>query len=70
MKRAIECGKRCMRRVKAFTVRAVIVLAALGAVFAVMVFTGELVPFSLVMERVAEALGYALADTMADPLDT
>ena len=66
MKQAYHCAKRCMRRVKGFAVRAGIVVLALIAIFIVMVNTGEIVTFGLAVQRLTEALGYALADTLAD----
>jgi hypothetical protein len=68
MSRAIRCAKRCMRRVKGFAIRATIISIALAAVFTVALWTGELVPWSLAVQRIAEAMGYALADTFADNL--
>jgi hypothetical protein len=57
---------QCTRRCKGFLIRAGIVTLALIAVFVVMVNTGEQVPVSLAIERITEALGYAVADTLAD----
>ena len=66
MHKHYQCLKRCMRRVKGFAVRAGIVVLALIAIFVVMVNTGEVVTFGLAVQRLTEALGYALADTLAD----
>jgi hypothetical protein len=66
MKRTLQCAKRCMRRVKEFAVRAAIIAIALFIVFIVAINAGELIPLSLAIQRITEALGYALADTLAD----
>jgi hypothetical protein len=66
MNKVIHCTKRCLRRVKGFAIRGTIVVLAIAAIFVVMVFTGEIVTFGLAVQRLTEALGYALADTLAD----
>jgi hypothetical protein len=66
MHKVIQCTKKCLRRVKGFAIRGSIVAIALFAVFFVMVWTGESVPLAMAIERIAEAMGYALADTLVD----
>ena len=66
MRHHYQCLKRCMKRVKGFAVRGGIVVLAIIAIFTIMVLTGEVVTFGLAVQRLTEALGYALADTLAD----
>ena len=66
MHKHYRCPKRCMRRVKGFAVRGGIVVLAIIAIFTIMVLTGEVVTFGLAVQRLTEALGYALADTLAE----
>jgi hypothetical protein len=58
--------KRCARRCKGFAIRFSILGLAVLAILLVMLETGEVVPFSLAVERLTEAFGAALADTVAD----
>jgi hypothetical protein len=66
MHKQLQCLKKCVKRVKRFAMRSGIVLLAMFAVFVVMYNTGEVVPLALAIERIAEALGFSLADTLAE----
>ncbi len=58
--------RKCYKRYKGFAIRAGIILIALIAVLVVALGTGEEVTFSMAIQRMTEALGSAVADTLAE----
>ena len=62
---AMKYLNRCAKRCKGFLVRFGIVALALVAMYVVLLNTGEVVSFGEATSRIAEALGYAAADTLA-----
>jgi hypothetical protein len=65
-KRARKWVVRCAKRCKGFAIRAGITCLAVFAVLIVLANTGEAITVGVAFERLAEALGYATADTLAE----
>lgn len=57
---------KCYKRYKGFAIRAGIISIAFVAVLVVALGTGEEVTLSTAIQRITEALGFAVADTLAD----
>lgn len=65
-RREMQFINRCQRRCKGFLVRVLVLGVAVMAVFIVMMNTGEVITVAVASERIADLLGAAAADTLAE----